>query len=306
MFDSAGRSSLDIGAALNELGWQEVVADDCRASGLLFSEHGRALANSRILDTVVIAELSAILPPTEHVRAVAYPTPTPAAGLTSTAEKIDGVVLTSLDGVDELIVPIQADDGVAIVLIPTSNMDAHPLGSIDTDLRWHRVQGAHVSNPIAAGAQWVRAEAAGRRALVAEILGAATAALTLAVEHTSSRNQFGAPIASFQAVRHRLAESHVALASCEGVLDAAWTSEDPTSAMVAKASAGRTQAVVARAVLQVCGAVGLSLEHPLHRYVERAAVLDALLTPHLILIEELGKSILAGDEIHRLSEISYV
>jgi alkylation response protein AidB-like acyl-CoA dehydrogenase len=82
-----------------------------------------------------------------------------------------------------------------------------------------------------------------------------------------------------------------------------WRDVVPWSAAVPTPTAGRAQALVARHVLQVCGAVGLTQEHPLHTYVGRAAVLDALLTPHQLLEEELGRELLAGGRIFGLAEI---
>lgn len=303
MLSGSGGEPVDIRSALDELGWQEVIDDTPEASRLLFTEHGRALSNSRALDVVVLAELAPVLPASDAVRAVAYPTPSPSSRPTSTTTAIDGVVLSDLTGVDEVVAPVETPDGVALMVISTADLTAQRLSGIDTTISWHRVQGSDSSPTIAADGKWDDAVTAGRRALAAEILGASGAALALAIEHTSSRKQFGAPISSFQAVRHRLAEAHVALAATEGLLAAAWVSGERHAAAVAKASAGRSQALVNKAVLQVCGAVGLSLEHSLHRFVERAAVLDTLLTPHLILIEALGGSILAGGPIERVTEV---
>ncbi|MCK0516754.1 acyl-CoA dehydrogenase family protein [Williamsia sp. DF01-3] len=297
--------STDIEASLAELGWDDVIDSYPDATELLFAEHGRALAHSRSLDAVILHELTDLLPAPKGPRAVAYPLPSPSAGLTSSEEHVDAVVLTSVTDIEELVVPVSTANGTGIVLVAVSDVESEPVGSIESDSTWVRVRGTRVPAVTAdATAAWDRAVAAGRRALAAEIIGACGAALQLAIEHTSSRNQFGQPISGFQAVRHRLSEAHVAIAAAQGMLDAAWTSLDADTATVAKALAGRGQAITTRTVLQVCGAVGISAEHPMHRFVERAAVLDALLTPHLILVEQLGSSVLAGDPIAHLTEIS--
>src|SRR6202012_4327247 len=77
------------------------------------------------------------------------------------------------------------------------------------------------------------AVAAGRRALSWWLLGTGRAMLALARTHAVDRVQFGKPIASFQAVRHKLAETHVALDGASAVLNACDGSE--FSSLVAKA-----------------------------------------------------------------------
>ena len=107
--------------------------------------------------------------------------------------------------------------------------------------------------------------------------GAATTMLDLACEHALGRIQFDRPIASFQAVRHRLAETLVAVTMGEAMVDAAWL--DPTAAMaaMAKAVAGRQAKTAARHCQQVLAGIGFTDEYPFHRYVRRALLLDALL-----------------------------
>lgn len=301
MFASA---DVDIEAALAELGWDEVVASYPAATELLFAEHGRALAYSRALDRVLLPELADALPRAHGIRALAYPVPSPTADLTSDETAIDGLVLTGLSGIDELVVPVRTAAGTGLVVVPVAAVETEEIGSIDARSTWQRVRSGRVPAVTAdATAQWMRAVAAGRRALSAEIIGACRAALDIAVEHTGSRTQFGQPISRFQAVRHRLSEAHVAITAAQGILDTAWSTLDAETATAAKALAGRAQSITGRTALQVCGAVGLSAEHSLHRFVERGAVLDALLTPHLILVEDLGSSILDGGPIARLSEI---
>ena len=110
-----------------------------------------------------------------------------------------------------------------------------PLPSLDQEADWYTVSGP---TPPARydGDAWVSAVAAARRALAAEIIGTAERALELAVEHTSSRRQFNAPIAAFQAVRHRLADGYVAIAAARALLAASF-GEAPGSATVAAAAA---------------------------------------------------------------------
>jgi Acyl-CoA dehydrogenase, C-terminal domain len=116
--------------------------------------------------------------------------------------------------------------------------------------------------------------AAGRRAVGWWLVGTGRAMLSMARTHALDRAQFGRPLASFQAVRHRLAETFVALEGAEAALAQA---DGDLSAMLAKAAAGQAALTAARHCQQVLGGIGFTAEHGLHRQVRRAIVLDGLL-----------------------------
>jgi alkylation response protein AidB-like acyl-CoA dehydrogenase len=124
--------------------------------------------------------------------------------------------------------------------------------------------------------------------------------LTLAQDHVSARRQFGHTIASFQTVRFRLAEAWTWLTAAAAVADAAWGDDTVTAALVAKAYAGQAHRDAVAHCTQVCGAMGVTWEHALHRYVRRGFVLDALLGSADELASRLGADALAGGEIYRL------
>ena len=135
--------------------------------------------------------------------------------------------------------------------------------------------------------------AAGRLAVAHELVGASRTMLELAREHAVERIQFGRPIASFQAVRHRLADALVAVESADAVLDAAWDEGTPMAASIAKAVAGRSGRLVARHCQQVLAGIGFTTEHPLHRFVKRTFVLDHLLGDSRTLTQQLGAELLS-------------
>jgi Acyl-CoA dehydrogenase, C-terminal domain len=116
--------------------------------------------------------------------------------------------------------------------------------------------------------------AAGRRALGWWLIGTGRAMLSLARSHALGRIQFGRPIASLQAVRHRLAETLAALDGAEATLVAA---DGDLGSLLAKAAAGQAALTAARHCQQVLGGLGFTAEHALHRHVRRALVLDGLL-----------------------------
>ena len=106
--------------------------------------------------------------------------------------------------------------------------------------------------------------------------------------------QFDQPIARFQAVRHRLAETLVAIETADAVLDAAWLDESPVTAAMAKATAGRSARTAARHCQQVLAGIGFTTEHDLHRYVRRILVLDQVFGSHATITKHLGEDLLAS------------
>jgi alkylation response protein AidB-like acyl-CoA dehydrogenase len=109
-----------------------------------------------------------------------------------------------------------------------------------------------------------------------ELLGSSSAALDLAVEYAKERVQFGRPIGSFQAVKHRCADM---LVDVEGIRStaywAAWCLEagDPDqsiAASTAKTWAADASKRVMAGALQVHGGIGVTWEHDLHLFMKRA------------------------------------
>jgi alkylation response protein AidB-like acyl-CoA dehydrogenase len=262
----------------------------------------------RVLTTGMPAPAEPAAPP-GCPTAVCYPSPAAGWRPSTTAETTTGVLLR-LPGPDErIVIPVAEAGGITLAVGPASEFTITPLPSLDPEAGWYTVTGP---TPGARhdGRQWAVAAAAAHRALAAEIIGVADRALELAAEHTSTRRQFGAPIAAFQAVRHRLADAYVAIAAARALLAAAFAA-DPESALVAaiaaKARAGRAHQVASASAVQVCGAMGATLEHPLHKYVNRGAVLDGLLGSSAELTAELGAmirtTVMSGAEIPLLVEV---
>ncbi len=110
----------------------------------------------------------------------------------------------------------------------------------------------------------------------AEMLGAASAALDMAVAYAKDRVQFGRPIGSFQAVKHRLADMLVDVEGMRSsVFHAAWSigAGDPgasIAASVAKSWCSEAGKRVMASALQVHGGIGFTWEHDLHLFLKRA------------------------------------
>lgn len=103
--------------------------------------------------------------------------------------------------------------------------------------------------------------------LAAEQVGAAARALELTVEYTKTRVQFGKPIGSFQALKHRMADLHVLV---ETARSAALAADDEVSAAVAKVYCSEAFFRVAAEMVQLHGGIAITWEHDAHLYLKRA------------------------------------
>ncbi|MFI0777486.1 acyl-CoA dehydrogenase family protein [Streptomyces sp. NPDC021212] len=116
----------------------------------------------------------------------------------------------------------------------------------------------------------------GRAALAAEQVGGSGHALDATVEFVAQRHQFGRPIGSFQAVKHRLADVLVALegarsASAYATACAAVGSPGlPVAACAAAVVCSETFRLATAEYVQLHGGIGFTWEHPAHLYVRRA------------------------------------
>lgn len=114
-------------------------------------------------------------------------------------------------------------------------------------------------------------------ALAAEAAGAAGAALARTVEYVQGREQFGRPVGSFQAVKHRLADLYVQLqAARSAAYYAAW---DPEQGPLALAQALEALRSTAAEAVQLHGGIGFTWEHEAHLYFKRAAADELLFGP---------------------------
>jgi alkylation response protein AidB-like acyl-CoA dehydrogenase len=99
--------------------------------------------------------------------------------------------------------------------------------------------------------------------LAAEQTGTAARALELTVEYTKQRHQFGRPIGSFQALKHRMADLHV-------LVETARSAAYADLPAVAKVHCSEVLSEVAAEMIQLHGGIAITWEHPAHRYFKRA------------------------------------
>ena len=106
--------------------------------------------------------------------------------------------------------------------------------------------------------------------LAAEQIGAAARCLDLTVAYTKDRVQFGRPIGSFQALKHRMADLYVAVQSARAVVDDAIAEPSPTSAALARFSASEAFSKVVAEAVQMHGGIAITWEHDIQLYFKRA------------------------------------
>ena len=115
----------------------------------------------------------------------------------------------------------------------------------------------------------------------AEAVGAMSALLEKTVAYTKVRKQFGVPIASFQALQHRMAEMFIELEQARSILLMAllrFDGEDDVARAVsaAKARIGRAARHVGQEAIQLHGGIGVTEELDVGHYVKRLVAIEAL------------------------------
>jgi hypothetical protein len=189
-------------------------------------------------------------------------------------------VVDHVDGATTVLVV----EGAELLAVEPANLlvDAQP--AVDGGARLASVA-FHEESPevLAPEADDAARLAADRAALwtAAELVGLAGRMLDDTVEYAKDRHQFGVPIATFQAVKHHLANVRIQLEVARpAVYAAAWevahgTEQAPRAVSVARVLAGDAADLAARIGLQVHGAIGYTDEADLHLFMKRVWTLAA-------------------------------
>ncbi|PSM42114.1 acyl-CoA dehydrogenase [Streptomyces dioscori] len=112
-----------------------------------------------------------------------------------------------------------------------------------------------------------------RLAIAAQALGVGLALLDRTVAYVKQRSQFGVPVGSFQAVRHRLADAKIALEFARPLVFGAALSMEPADVAAAKVTACEAAYATARTALQLHGAIGYTAEYDLSLWLTKARAL---------------------------------
>ena len=161
------------------------------------------------------------------------------------------------------LVLLATDDGV------TEALAAQRHDSVDPSRRLYDV--------TATGEAWQadvkRAYEFGALATAAQLVGAAEALRDAAVDYAKQRSQFGRVIGSYQAIKHKLADVHIAIELARPLVYGAALTLTPRDVSAAKAAASEAGLLAARAALQTHGAIGFTQEHDLSLWLLRVQAL---------------------------------
>jgi alkylation response protein AidB-like acyl-CoA dehydrogenase len=179
---------------------------------------------------------------------------------------------------DVVVVAALGDDGPGLFVVGTDalgTISPEPAMDRTRDIGWLElldVRAAFLGGPEASTSLLDR----GAVAVSSEMLGAAQQVLDMTVQYAKDRVQFGRPIGSFQAVKHRCADMLVDVEGMRSSLYyAAWAvgAGDPDASAAASAAkvwcSDAARRVMASA-LQVHGGIGFTWEHDLHLFVKRS------------------------------------
>ncbi|HKS46516.1 MAG TPA: acyl-CoA dehydrogenase family protein [Amycolatopsis sp.] len=195
-------------------------------------------------------------------------------GCSAAGTKIHGSACYVLDGdiADVLLVPARTGDEVGLFEVAASGVSRRHTPGMDLTRRL-----AVADFP---GVSAVRLDRGGfplRRvhdlalvALSAEQVGVAARALELTVDYTKQRRQFGRPIGSFQALKHRMADAFVRVEAARSASHAALRSESSLDAAVAKVVCSEAAEFVTAEMIQLHGGIAITWEHDAHLYFKRA------------------------------------
>jgi alkylation response protein AidB-like acyl-CoA dehydrogenase len=211
------------------------------------------------LPQIVESAASAIVAPALSIRAGVRPIALLAGDGTRPARFLPQAKILLLDRGDRaLLVTVDPSK-----VIPVDCLFAYPYGRL-ASLEGLDVQ--EIGDIATLRRRW-------RIALAVEAAGCMAGALALVVEHVKTRHAFGRPLGAFQAIQHRLAMAAETVESCKWLaLRAAWSDSECDAAI----AAGFAQSRIAQLTYdlhQFTGAMGLTLEYPLHLWTYRLRAL---------------------------------
>jgi alkylation response protein AidB-like acyl-CoA dehydrogenase len=276
-----------------------------------FEELGRTLAPTPAFGTIALATNALLASDDEDARAAYLPAlaagsmPAALAAVEGdgrwefgrTATTFDGQVLHGekayvVDGcaAELLLVAAMEGDGLSLVAVSADaqGLERRATETMDPTRRLARIRfdgtpGERVGAAGAAGPVLARTLDLACVALAAEEVGVAARVLELSVAYAKDRQQFGRPIGSFQAIKHKLADMHVALESSRSALRHAIEAADgddadlPVAASMAQAWCAEACWRATAETIQIHGGIGFTWEHDAHLFLKRATLDRVLL-----------------------------
>jgi hypothetical protein len=298
--------------ALGDFGFGDLLAAEPReAVSSLFDSMGRAGSMSGALQEVLLSPLGEVASQTTAGLSVVLPAV--GAQHVGTCDRGTAILRGLVIGARQstaLLAPVARDGGTAWVRIAEPGLlSTRLVEGLDPALTMAEITASGVPATIVlsgspAASVWDTVATAGRRALSYQILGAVGQMIDLAVAHARDRVQFGRPIGTFQGVRNRLADAYVGWQAAAAALELAWEADDEYLAgMLAKSLAGRAARIAATHCQQVLAGIGFTAEHPFHRFLARALVLDTVLGSAVELPAAIGAHLASAATIPRLVEL---
>ena len=203
-------------------------------------------------------------------------------------------VLAAAD-VDEIaVVAARVDDGVGVFLVSRDECTVEPVASMDgsrsladvvldgVEVGADRVLGEPSAHAIDARA--TRGRRGGRRRSRSRSVGTCQSIFDITLDYAKEREQFGVPIGSFQAIKHKFADMLIALerARATGYFAALTIAEDDAAPVDRRVDGeGRRRATAAalfaKEGIQILGGIGYTWEHDMHLYVRRVTADSGML-----------------------------
>jgi alkylation response protein AidB-like acyl-CoA dehydrogenase len=203
----------------------------------------------------------------------------------ATGNKLNGTKMFVLDGHTANLILVAAKTGKGVSLFAVdgnaAGLTRTPLSTMDQTRKQAKLEFSDVeARPIGTeGEGWTVLEKVldlAVVALAAEQVGGAQFVLEMAVQYAKDRVQFGRPIGSFQAIKHKCADMLLEVESAKSAAYyAGWCASElndelPSVASLAKAYCSEAYFHAAAENIQIHGGIGFTWEHPAHLYFKRA------------------------------------
>ena len=299
-YGGLGLSVVETAVVVEELG-RAVVPGPLFATVTQFApvigEVGTAEQRGRFLTDVAAGRVTGALALADHPRGGTLDDVTMSAQAEpgGTGWVLDGVKhAVQADGsCDELVVVARVGDGLGAFVVPVAQAELAPVQSLDasrplsTATLRHVVVGAEraLGEPgsAASTAGVSRAVQQATAALALEAVGACDALFQLVLGYVKEREQFGVPVGSFQAVKHKMTDMFLAVERARVLCYFAVAAIDEdapgraTAVSMAKAAADDCRRLVCQESIQSFGGIGFTWEHDAHLFVKRAETSSTLL-----------------------------
>jgi alkylation response protein AidB-like acyl-CoA dehydrogenase len=309
----------------NQLGLQGlVVPEKFGGSGfgfeelaIVFEEMGRAILCAPFFSTVAVAtsvllsvndesaltdylpgiasgETIATLAHSEGAKGWELEGMTTRASLSADQWTLTGTKSFVLDGAIANLILVAAESGSGLSLFGVERgapgLTVTPLSTLDTtrkqaQLEFVETPARLIGTEGGALEPLTRAFELASTALAAEVVGGAEKVLELSVEYAKNRFQYGRPIGSYQAIKHKCADMLVAVETAKSAsyyarwAAAAESDELPVASSLAKAYCTEAYLRCAAQNIQIHGGIGFTWEHDAHLYFKRAKSSELLLGP---------------------------